>query len=158
MLIAVACLAPLAAQAQTLADRVGEANAEWMFARWQAQSENGDTVQLNVSWDLEKHVVILHVKAGEMESKGFTYVDPVSQEVKYVSFDSRGFVSKGSWGMESEELVLRTEGQSAERGPFKAAFVFTGNSSDGLQVRMHQVDASGALSDRKTVFKFKKQK
>ena len=155
-----ACLASLSAQAQqSLAELVTEAKADWMFGQWEAQTDNGDTVRLNVSWDLDKHVVVLHVQAGEMNSKSYTVLDPASREARYVSFDNRGSVGKGTWGMESEELVLRTESQSSERGPWKVAFVFTGNASEGLQVRMHPINESGGLvTPARMTLKFKKQK
>lgn len=143
----------------TLQDLVTQARAEWMFGRWQGESENGDKVDLTVSWDLEKHVVLLHVKAGDMESKGYSAKDPRGEEVKYVSFDNRGSVGKGTWGMESDELVLRTESQSPERGPWKVAFVFTGSTSEGLKIRMHSVDQYGDMqTPARATFTFKKQK
>jgi hypothetical protein len=155
-----AVLTSLATQAQqSLADLVTEAKADWMFGAWEAQTDNGDSVRLNVSWDLEKHVVVLHVKMGDVESKGYTTLDPASREARYFSFDNRGSVGKGSWGMESEELVLRTESQSSERGPRKVAFVFTGSASEGLQVRMQAINESGGLvTPARMTLKFKKQK
>jgi hypothetical protein len=143
-----AVLTSLGAQAQqSLADLVTEAKADWMFGAWEAQTDNGDSVRLNVSWDLEKHVVVLHVKVGDVESKGYTALDPASREARYSSFDNRGSVGKGSWGMESDELAR------------KAAFVFTGSASEGLQVRMHPINESGGLvTPARMTLKFKKQK
>jgi hypothetical protein len=147
------------AQAQrSLESLVSEANAEWMFGNWQALTDNGDAVTLDISWDLDKHVVVLHVKAGEMESKGFTVIEPKAELPKYTTFDNRGSVGKGSWNMEGGDLVLRVETETAERGPMKAAFVFTGSASTGLQVRMHSVESSGDLATpARMSFKFKKQ-
>jgi hypothetical protein len=158
--VLLACLASLGAQAQqSLSELVTEARADWMFGSWEAQTDNGDTVRLNVTWDLDKHVVVLHVKTTDMESKGYTALDAASREAKYVSFDNRGSVGKGTWGMESSELVLRTESQNPERGPWKVAFVFTGSATEGLQVRMHPLNESGGLvSPARMTLKFKKQK
>ncbi len=155
-----ACLVSFSAHAQrSLESLVTEAGAEWMFGQWQASSDNGDSVTLNVSWDLDKHVAILHVKSTDMESKGYTVKDPKSEEIKYLSFDNRGSVGKGSWAMESGELVLRVESESADRGPWKAGFIFSGSASEGLKVSMHNVDSSGDLEKpARRTFKFKKQK
>jgi hypothetical protein len=154
-----ACMASLSAHAQnSLESLVSEAKADWMFGKWQAQSESGDGITLTISWDLDKHVVLLHLKAGEMESKGYTVMEPKADFPKYYSFDNRGSVGKGNWGMEDENLVLRVESESAERGPFKAAFVFSGSASTGLQVRMHNIESSGDLATpARMTFKFKKQ-
>jgi hypothetical protein len=155
-----ACLGSLGLQAQqSLTELVTEAKADWMFGQWEAQTDNGDPVRLNISWDLEKHVVVLHVKTADLESKGFTALDPASREARYFSFDSRGSIGKGTWGVESDELVLRTESQNPDRGPWKVAFVFTGNASDGLTVRMHPINESGGLATAaRLTLKFKKQK
>ena len=137
---------------------VSEAKADWMFAKWQAETDNGDKVTLNVSWDLEKHVVVLHVKAGDMESKGYTILEPKAELPKYYNFDNRGTVGKGSWNMENGDLVLRVESEIPDRDPQKTAFVFTGTSSTGLQVSMHNVESSGDLATpARMTLKFKKQ-
>ncbi len=154
-----ACLLSFSAQAQrSLESLVNEANAEWMFGNWQAQTDNGDTLTLNISWDLEKHVVMLHVKANDMESKGYTVLEPKAEMPKYYAFDNRGSVSKGSWNMENGDLVLRVESEVPDRGPRKSAFVFSGSASTGLQVAMHDVDSSGELAtSARMTLKFKKQ-
>ncbi len=155
-----ACLFALSSFAQpTLEKLVSDASAEWMFGKWQAETDNGDTVSLNASWDLDKHVVLLHVKVGDVESKGYTVMEPKAEQPKYYSFDNRGSVGKGSWNMENGELVLRVDSESPERGPWKAAFVFTGSATSGLQVRMHSIESSGELATpARATFKFKKQK
>jgi hypothetical protein len=154
------CLLSVSAYAQrSLESMVSEASAEWMFGQWQAQTDNGDTVTLNVSWDLDKHVVLLHVKIGEMESKGYTVIEPKGEQPMYYSFDNRGSVGKGSWNRENGDLVLRVDSDTPDRGLRKAAFVFTGSASAGLEVRMHSVESSGDLvTPPRVSYKFKKQK
>lgn len=141
--LAVCALAFSAHAQQSLEELVKEAKAEWMFGKWQAESDNG-TVTIEVSWDLEKHVILLHAKTPDMESKGYSTKMPGSDEVIYVSFDNRGSVGKGKWAMESEELVLRVDQKSGDRN-WKMAVVFGGTESKGLQVRVHNVDSSGDL-------------
>jgi hypothetical protein len=155
---AVASILAFSACAQnSLESLVSDARAEWMFTKWQAETENGDKVTLNVSWDLEKHVAVLHVKVGDMESKGYTVLEPKAELPKYYSFDNRGIVGKGSWNMENGDLVLRVESET-DRGPRKTAFIFSGTSSTGLQVSMHTVESSGDLTTpARMTLKFKKQ-
>jgi hypothetical protein len=141
-----ACAVSFSAQAQrSLESLVSEARAEWMFGQWEGTWEKGEHITLNVSWDLEKHVVILHLKGPDMESKGYTVLEPNSEMPRYYSFDSRGTVGKGSWAMEGGELALRVEGESATYGSLKIGFVFTGSASEGLKVRVHSIDGSGGL-------------
>src|SRR5262245_19165291 len=113
----------LRAQGQeSLRDLVSEAKTEWMVGKWEATGDNGETITLDIQWDLDKHVMLMHVTTPNMESKGYTFVEPGTREAKYVSFDNRGSVGKGAWSMESDELVLRTESRGSDRGPLKAAF------------------------------------
>jgi hypothetical protein len=156
---AAACMISFSVQAQqTLEELVNEARAGWMFGAWKAQSDRGETVSLDISWDLAKNVVVLHVKIGEVEAKGYTVKDPRTDEIQFVSFDNKGAVGKGKWAMESEDLVLRTEQQSAERTS-KMGIVFAGSPSEGLEVRIHGIDSYGDLeTPARQTYKLKKQK
>jgi hypothetical protein len=152
-----ACVLSFSASAQSLEGLVGEASAEWMFGKWQTQTDNGETVTLNLTWDLDKKVALLHVKAGDMEAKGYTVLSPKEELPQYFTFDNRGAVGKGSWNMENDELTLRVNTETPERGTQKSAFVFTGSASKGLEVRMHGIDGSGDLaSPARMTLKFKK--
>jgi len=155
-----ACMVSFSTQAQRSLDSlVSEANAEWRFGQWQTQTDSGDAVTLNISWDLDKKVTVLHVKAPDMESKGYTVIEPNAEMPKYYSFDNKGSVGKGSWGMEGSELVLRVESESADRGPRKVGFIFSGSASEGLKVTMHTIGSSGDLeTPARMTLKFKKQK
>lgn len=134
-----------AAAQMTLPDMVREAKADWMFGRWETTTESGQTVSLNVSWELEKHAVVFQVKSPEMEAKAYSVKDPSIDEVKYFAFDNRGTITKGTWALEGDELVLRVEAQIPDRGTEKAAIVFGGTASEGLKVRMHGLDSSGDM-------------
>jgi hypothetical protein len=149
----------LGAQAQqSLAELVSEAKADWMLGRWEAQTDNGATITLNFSWDLDKKVVVLHGKLPDMEFKGYSALEPGAMQVNYTGFDNRGVVTKGSWGLENDELVLRAESRSAER-TWKMGVVFTGKDGQELVLRLHGVGDSGELvSPARTTLKFKKQK
>lgn len=155
-----ACAAWLPLQAQpTLADLVSQADAEWMLGKWEAQLDNGGSVTLEVSWDLDKHVIVQHGKINDLEFKSYTVLEPGVPAPKYVSFDTRGSVGKGSWAMEDGNLTLRVENNSPERGISKMAVIYTGSASEGLEVRLHRLTDSGELeSPAGMTVKFKKQK
>jgi len=154
-----ACMVSFTAQAQrSLENLVSEAKAEWMFGQWQGTGEKGESSTLNISWDLEKHVVLLHLKMRGVESKGYTVMEPKSEMPKFYSFDKDGTISKGDWAMEGTDLVLRVAAESATLGSWKQSFVFTGSASEGLTVNLHGIDSSGNLSATKETLKFKKQK
>lgn len=157
--IILGCFTTVLALAQeSLGDYVQQAKAEWMFGKWEAKSDQGDVIALQVTWDLGKTVVVLHGKAGDLEFKGFSAIDPNSRDVRYVSFSNQGSLSKGRWDVESDELVLRVEEVDKQGASKKMAAVFVGSPSEGLQVRLHRIDDSGSLvTPANAVYKFKKQ-
>ena len=154
----IACTLALSSNAQTsLKSLVAENSVEWMFGSWKGEGDKGVTCTLDMSWDLDKHLIVLHVKFADMESKGFTVLEPNEERPSYYSVDTRGSVAKGSWDKENDEMVLRVTA-SSERGSRKMAFVFTGSPEEGLQVRLYAIDSDGNRENEpKETFKFKKQ-
>lgn len=154
-----ACIASLGIQAQqSLADLVSDARADWMFTKWEAQDDQGRTVGIEVSWDLDKKVAVLHVKMGAYEIKGYTYRDPDVLEPKYFGFDSQGTVYRGNWGLDGDDLVLRLESKKLDGSTEKVAAAFTGSPADGLTVRIHGIESWGGLvQPARSTTKFKKK-
>lgn len=154
--LAASLLTTMAQAQQTLSDLVQEANAGWMMGSWKATADDGGTFNLSFSWDLDKHVIVLHGKGDDVEFKGYSALEPGSDQVSYVGFDNRGTITKGKWGVENEELVLRVESQSDER-TWKMAAVFTSADGGNLNLRLHRLDESGNLvSPEQTLLRFKK--
>lgn len=144
-------------QAQrTLADLVEEANAGWMIGTWKATTDEGGAFTLSFAWDLGRRVIALHGKGDDVEFRGFSLLEPGSDEVSYMGFDNRGSVSRGKWAMENDELVLRVESRT-EEGTSKMAAVFTAAANGGLNLRLHRMDDWGGLiSPEQTLLRFKK--
>ena len=137
----------LAARAQnSLAALVEETNYGWMFGQWKATTDNGSVVSLNMTWDLNQKVAVLHLRTDDMESKGYTVLVPGTENPTYFAVDDRGSVSRGDWNYEGGDLVLRLETSRPNESPMKWAAVFTGGPSVGLEVRMHGLESWGGLS------------
>ena len=154
--LAASLLTTMAQAQQTLSDLVQEANAGWLIGSWKATTDEGGTFDLSFSWDLDKHVILLHGKGDDFEFKGFSALEPGSDEVSYVGFDSRGAVSKGKWALENNDLVLRVETRTEER-TWKMAAVFASAAGGGLNLRLHPLDEWGNLvTPEQTLLRFKK--
>ena len=159
LLLLLTCSLILPAQAQvSLAGLADEANAGWMFGTWKTTTDNGDSLQLDVAWDLDKHMVVLTVKTGNVLAKCYTVLEPGAEFPTYFGADNRGTVSKGNWNYEDGELILRLESSRPYESPRKWASVFGGNASSGLELRLHSVESWGGLTyPAMTTMKFKKQ-
>jgi hypothetical protein len=144
LVFAVTFLGQILHAQQSLSDLVQEANAGWMIGSWKATTDDGGTFSMTFSWDLDKHVIVLHGKGDDLEFKGYSALQPGTDQVSYFGFDNRGVVSQGKWSMENDELTLRVESQTDE-GVRKMAAVFVSGSGGGLVVRLHRLDDSGDL-------------
>jgi hypothetical protein len=134
------------ARAQSsLAEALQQTNASWMLGKWQAQSDDGSTIQLELSWDLSGKLGILHIKTPDNEAKGFTVLEPDSGEISYFGADSQGSVTRGTWSREDGEIVLRVTTQRTQREPWKMGVVFTGSATEGLRLRLHSLQSYGGL-------------
>jgi hypothetical protein len=148
--LSLACLVAFsltcAARAQTsLAGLVEGANYNWVFGEWKASTDTGDSITLKISWDLNRKMVLLHVVAPDMESKGYTALLPGSENPTYFGVDNRGAVSRGNWDQDGGDLVLRLDIARPNDSPLKSAVVFSGSPSSGLEVRMHGLESWGGL-------------
>ena len=154
--LAALLLGPNTQAQQTLADLVQEANAGWMMGSWKATTDDGSAFTLNLSWDLDRHVVVMHGKGDDMEFKGYSALEPASDEVDFCRVrqsrrDQQGNVGHGRRGSGSE-------GRSrSDRGTLKMAAVFASASGGGLNLRLHQIDQWGNLvTPEQTLLRFKK--
>lgn len=133
-------------QAQpTLAGLVGEAQAEWMFGTWEATTGDGTAVTHSFVWELDKKIIIMRGKAGEMSYLGVSSMNAATGEPKYVGFDNQGNQSTGTWADEGGDVALRIESSGPDGEKRKMAIVFGRASGGDLEIRLHQVDQWGYL-------------
>ena len=138
-------LSAFAQSPQSLSELVREAGGEWMIGSWEGSTDDGGTLTHSFAWDLDKQVVVMRGKAGEMQYMGVTALDPNTKEPKYIGFDNRGTVSKGTWSEESGTLVLKLESESAESGKRKMGVSFKKSGDGGLEIGLHRVDDAGSV-------------
>jgi hypothetical protein len=154
-----ACSLTLTSQAQvTLASLANEANAGWMLGSWKGTTDTGDSIELSFNWELDKHIIVLSLKASGMEAKGYTIMEPGAELPSYMGVDNRGSVSKGNWNYEDGALVLRIETKRPYESPQKWAATFSGSEASGLTLKMHGLESWGGLSyPAMATIKLKKQ-
>ena len=141
-----AALSAFAQSPGSLSDLVRDAGGDWMIGSWEGSTGDGGTLTHSFAWDLDKQIVVMRGKAGDMQYMGVTALDPVSKEPRYVGFDSRGTVSKGTWSEDSGTLVLKLESESAESGKRKMGISFKKSGDGGLEIGLHRVDDNGAVA------------
>jgi len=136
----------ITAQAQpSLADLVSEAQAEWMLGTWEGTTNDGTLLTHSFAWELDKKVILMRGKVGDMSYLGIASIDSATGEPKYVGFDSQGNQSKGTWADEGGDVALRLDSTGADGAKRKMAVVFGRATGGGLEMRLHQVDQWGYL-------------
>ncbi len=130
---------------QSLVQLVNEAQAHWMMGTWEGTTDDGATLTHSFAWDLDRQVVVMRGKAGDMAYMGVTAIDPATGEPTYTGFDNRGAVSKGAWSEEAGDVALTLDSHSPTQGKRKMAVVFGRGSAGTLELRLHGVDDWGYL-------------
>ncbi|MGA4577530.1 hypothetical protein [Limisphaera sp. VF-2] len=147
------------AQAQrSLADLVAEAGAEWMIGEWVAHTGNGDPITQKVSWDLDKHVVTMHVQSPMLEVKSMTGLDPATGQARYVGFSNRGGALTGTWQEEGGWPMLRLQGTNPDGRAWKMALVYKRVDENTMAVEIYSLDESdNVVRPARNVTEFKRR-
>jgi len=127
----------------SLEQMVKEGEASWVLGTWKGTTENGTEITLQTRWDLKRQIIVLRGTVGEYQFLGITSVNPLSGQVEYTGFDSRGGRSKGSWDSDGQNLILTVEGTSPDGETHKVAFVFVKKERNKMDVELHEVDQWG---------------
>ncbi|MDP6794325.1 MAG: hypothetical protein QF721_03215 [Verrucomicrobiota bacterium] len=136
------------AQAQvSLADRIAEAGTDWLIGSWQAETDDGTALTLAYSWVIKDRVVAARFKSSDNESYSLIAVNPDTDEIEQVGYDSRGRKSKGTWGPKDEMPMVKLESKS-DSGEIRGyAVAFRKIDQNNIEAQIFQVDASGNVGD-----------
>ncbi|MBP7948514.1 MAG: hypothetical protein KA004_02580 [Verrucomicrobiales bacterium] len=105
-LLSAALLAsPFATTASPLSDLAAQFGVEWMLGTWTDAS--GEAIVLTYEWRLEKNAIALKLKAPDNEAEGMTVLQPGTDQIHYVSVDSKGGIAKGNWFEHAGNPALR---------------------------------------------------
>jgi len=144
VLIAV-CAVPAVAQ-QRLGDLVAEGGYDWMIGRWAATTDDGQKIEFEYSWGLDKNIVLNGFRMGDFTYHGMIMLAPSGMEASDMGADSRGGIWKGTWYDDFDGLVRRTEYTQADGQVHKGEIVHTRVDADRMTVAMYAVDDSGYRS------------
>ena len=148
-----------AAAQQSLGDLVTEAGFDWMIGSWVATTDDGSELLAVYQWQLNRHMVATHLKAGRFESRGMIYYLPGEDSVVQVSVDSMGGSSKGIWNPEGDRAVCTLDYTPRSGETMKMKFIHSKVDSDTMKVAMYGADESGQLADEPwATLEYKRQK
>lgn len=158
VVLLVACAIPAAAQ-QKLGDLVYEGGYDWILGKWVATTDEGDKIEFEYKWGLDKHVILIDLKMREFKLHGMIMFVPSKEEIVQVSADNRGGTWKGTWRDDYGQAVNRMENTSADGETMKAEIVHSKVDADTMKVAMYAVDDSGyRASEAWGTLNYKRQK
>lgn len=146
LLIAAAMLVACAAQAatqQSLGDLVSENGYDWLIGKWAATTNEGEQIEFEYKWGLDKHIVLADLKMGDFKYHGIIMLVPAREEVIQVGADNKGGIWKGAWSGEDGKAVHRTEHTRPDGETRKADIVHAKADADTMKVATYGVDSSG---------------
>jgi hypothetical protein len=140
-------LAGGASAQQKLGDLVKEGGFDWMMEKWQATTDQGDKVELVYKWELDKHLVTIHLKFTNYEYRGMIFYMPAEDKVVQIGADNQGGSGKGTWDADGNKAVLKIEHTGADSQTNKIGYAFSKVDADTMKVEAYEVYSSGELAD-----------
>jgi hypothetical protein len=136
-----------AAAQEKLGDLVTEGGFDWMIGSWTATTDQGDKISLAWTWELDKHVLNMHLKWPNYEYRGMIYYVPAEDKIVQVGADDRGGNGKGVWESEDDKAILKYENTDADGQTRKIAMVHSRVDKDTMKVEVYKLSDTGQLSE-----------
>ena len=148
-----------AAAQEKLGDLVGEAGFNWMIGRWTATTDDGQEIEMTYRWGLDKYMATVDFKMGEYAYRGMIFYSPSEQKIVEIGIDNRGGTAKGSWDMEGEKAVSKSERNQADGETMRTAMVNSKVNGKTMKVAVYQVESNGEKANEPwATLEFKRQK
>jgi len=144
---------------EKLGDLVEEAGFNWMVGRWTATTDDGQEIEMLYRWGLDRYLATVDFKMGEYAYRGMIFYSPSEQKVIEIGLDNRGGTAKGSWDMEGEKAISKSERNQTDGETMKAAMVHSKLNGKTMKVAVYQVEANGEQADEPwATLQFKRQR
>jgi len=145
--IVLAILATGARAQQSLGGIVKEYGFDWMIGRWVATTDEGDKIQIEYKWQLNRHLITLHLKWPDYEYQGMIFYSPAEDEVIQIGVDSKGGSGKGTWDAEGNKAIIKYEHIGADWETDRMAITHSKVDANTMKAEVYSVDSSGQIAD-----------
>jgi hypothetical protein len=162
LLVLVAGLAILSSQAAAqpkLGDLVAEAGFDWMVGRWTGTTDDGQNIEVVYRWGLDKHLVSFDFKMGDYAYQGMIFYLSGKDEVVEVGVDNEGGTAKGTWSIEYDKAISKSERTQAYGEIMRVAIIHSKVDAKTMKVELRRLDSSGEVTEESFgTLEFKRQK
>ena len=144
---------------QKLGDLVTEGGFDWLIGNWEATSDEGDKIELVYKWELDKHLMTMHVKYPGSEIRAMIFYKPAEDQIVQITVDNKGGTGKGIWEADGNKAVLKHEHTGTDWQTSKMGFAHSKVDANTMKWDIHEMYSSGELSDYPNfTVEFKRQK
>jgi hypothetical protein len=148
-----------AAAQQKLGDLVTEGGFDWMIADWTATTDQSDKISLVWTWELDKHMLSVHLKWPNYAYRGMIYYIAAEDKIVQVGVDNRGGNGKGIWENGGEKAILKYEHTDAEGEIHKMGMVHSQVDNDTMKMEIFEMQDSGGFGESPVLTtEYKRQK
>ena len=142
-----------------LGDFVAEYGYDWMIGNWAATSDDGQQVELEYKWILDKYAMCLNLKMGDFKYQGMIMLVPSSEEIVQIGADNMGGTWNGTWTEDYEGAVNRNKRLEPYGETETMDMVFIKVNNNSFKVKQYLVEEGGYRSSQATgELTFKRQK
>ena len=132
---------------QKLGDLISESGFDWMIGKWVAMTDEGEKVELEYKWELDKHLIIMKFKVPDNEFHAMIYYMPTEDQVVQVTVDKKGATGKGIWEPQGDKAILKHEHTDADWQTTKLGIAHSKVDNNTMKWEIHEIYSSGELSD-----------
>ncbi len=143
MIVLAAISAVPAVAQQSLGDLIVEGGYDWLIGKWEATTDDGDSLVFEQKWILDRHAILVDFRMGDFQLRGMIILVPSREEILQIGADSRGGTWKGTWRDEYGSAVHTMEHTRADGEIQKAEIVHTRVDADTMKTAMYGVDSNG---------------
>ncbi len=158
VVLVVVAITPIDAQ-EKLGDLVSENGYEWMIGKWAATKGNGDKIEFEYKWGLDKCIMLMDLKDGDFKYHGMIMFRPSSEEVIQIGADNKGGIWKGTWQDEYGDAVYKTEYTNRNGEVNKGDIVHSRVDANTFKLAVYGVEYDGSrAASPLTELTYKRQK
>jgi len=147
VILGVLWFSPAVAQ-DSLGDLVQMGGYDWLIGAWEATTDQGDKVQFEYAWTLDKHAMMADVTMGDFKFRGMIMYVSSREEILQMGIDNKGGIWEGAWYEDYAGAVYKVTHTQADGQTQKAELVHSKVGADGMKVAMYGLDSDGYRSSQ----------
>lgn len=129
---------------QSLAEQEGH---DWIAGRWIATTDDGQEIQLIYKWQLDGHLGTVSFTMGDYAYQGMIFYQPMEQKLVEVGVDNKGGTAKGSWDVEGDMLVSKSDRTDAQGKTQRMVITHSKGDKRTMTVAVYAVGPGGTRAD-----------